>query len=69
MAESFLVADQPFDVVTAILSVRERALDLVKPPGEGNCLGAESNPDHLILSDPGVPDTGFSEQLPSPFEG
>ena len=56
MAENLLIADQRLDVVKGILSIRARALDLVKSPEEGNYAGAESGSADLILSDPCVSD-------------
>lgn len=68
MMQHLLITDERLDVVRAILSIRERALDLVKSAEDGDYQGAESGACDLILSDPGVPDTGTSENVELIFE-
>ncbi len=63
MAEHLLIADHRFDVVRSILSIRARALDLVKSPEHGDYAGAESGSTDLILSDIGVPDIGVPDNV------
>ena len=68
MAENLLITDERFDVVRDILSIRERALDLVKSAKDSDYQGAENGPCDLILSDPGLPDTGGSKHVELIFE-
>jgi hypothetical protein len=63
MADNLLIADQRFDVVRSILSIRARVLDLVKSPDHGDYAGAEIGSTDLILSDIGVPDTGVPDNV------